>query len=93
MTKDPQPAPVAGPNTSRPSTGFVIIEDMLTEFGKTGRCRNLERWVGEAKNRLEEFRSQAVGDRAKREADRVEAAYDRAQELVCGIHKGKIKRP
>lgn len=90
MTENAQPLPPSG--GSRATTGFVIIEDMLTEYGKTGRCATLARWVGEAKERLDQFRRETTVERDKRDADRVWAAYEAAQELVCGIHEGRIKR-
>ncbi len=93
MTGNAPRTPSGGPKLSRPTTGFMIIEDMLTEFSKTGRCGALEAWVDDARQRLAEFRGQAAGDRARREADRVQAAYETAQELVRGIHAGKIKHP
>ncbi len=93
MTGDPRTPQSTGPTAHRPTTGFMIIEDMLTEFGKTGRCEMLDRWVEEARRQMAESREQAIGDRARNQADCIQGAYQAANELVCGIHGGKIKRP
>ena len=64
------------------STGFVIVERLLQERKQKGRCQTAERWVGEAKAKLAQYRSANTSAKAHQDAGTVERAYVLAGGLV-----------
>ena len=75
------------------STGFQIIEKLLSEAKATGRSKTLEGWVADCKKRLADFRKTSADTRLAAQADKIEQAYQTSAELIQAVLSGKLKTP
>ncbi|UCF32516.1 MAG: hypothetical protein JSV78_09285 [Phycisphaerales bacterium] len=92
MTTDPQQTAPPESGAEQQTTGFVVCESLLEDMSKAGKSKKLESWVSGTRQKLDEYRGSAASQKAKKEADRVQRAWDAAEELIRGIHSGKMKR-
>ncbi len=62
-----------------------VLAAILAEAELHGRSATLDMWLSDARRRLDEFRRQRPGERRLRAADRIEAAFLAAADLVAHV--------
>ena len=74
--------PESSPSVAAPSTGFEIIERLITEILTTGCPNRAEQWLTKARETLTGFLESGQPKRRQDEARRILRAYENAVLLV-----------